>query len=140
MVDSWKDFITTGRQLGWPTYTTFYHVTPKSRVPSILKEGLKLPSPDRQALSNYIENPNLVPGIYLDEDRAMILHTIAGVAMERGYTEPLTLLAVWVKDDLRLTSDPDGPPGSIVVLDQISPELISVAIDVIEKSMTLEEP
>lgn len=132
--------IWTGKQRGWSRYTLFYHVTPKSRLSSILAEGLLIPEREDIVLSRLIEPKTYFPGIYLDEDREMILYTIAGVAMERGYSEPLSLLKVWVEDTIRLTSDPVGPPGTVIALDPISPELVWVEVEEITKDMIPEEP
>lgn len=137
---NWQDHITTGQSLSWGEYEPFYHVTPKSRLPQITSQGLILPSPERQALLGYIQEPEPVPGIYLSEDKDMILYAIAGTAMERGFPEPLSLLKVWVKNTVRWTSDPDGPPGTIVVLENIPPELVWVEIDEITLEMIPEEP
>ena len=140
MTTEWSDYITTGKQANWPKYTLFYHVTPKSRIPSILANGLGIPFEEQVELSKLAGVGIPIPGIYLNEDKEMILFAIAGIAMVKEFGKPLSLLKVWVKDDMKWVDDPDGPPGSIVVLDPIPPELVWIEEEEITEEMIPEEP
>lgn len=138
MKTSWQDEITTGKILGWVEYTPFYHLTPMSRLSSIMAEGLKLPGDVEQSLSKYIYDPKLVPGIYLEEDDVVLLGSIAKLARERGYIEPLSMLRVMVKDTMRFVYDPDMSLGAIVVLEAIPKELITIEVQQVTEEMIRE--
>lgn len=126
-----EPIIHTGEEYGWPKLSTWYHVTQASNVPRILEEGLRVPKSREEVL--FIGEKEVIPGIYLTEDRDYAL-VIAGIMYERKPGISLSLLRIQFPNNIRLVFDPEAM-AAIVALDPVLPGLITLEVPLITKEM-----
>jgi hypothetical protein len=118
----------TGEEFGWTGLTTFYHVTQRHAVSTILREGLKVPRTREEIL--FVGEKEPVPGIYLQEDEVLALD-MASIMMERKPGVELSLLRVYVPAEFKFTWDPEVGIGAIVILQDVPPGLIREVVGLI---------